>query len=157
MEYQKKIKKNKLYIFLIRWWSVGAVYFFIGWGTQLGSYEGMIDFVLALGIAIGLFHSFVVHPVLKDMFSMGQEKKYTETTVMEKVSNRLLDVVIAIFIVYLVMVVYSMINITAVILFSLSSSTVILPGEPILFGLFYTTISYGLSKIVQTIKRSKKQ
>jgi hypothetical protein len=152
MDYKKKQKRTKIIIFLLRWWAVGAVYFFIGWGTNLGKYTSMIDFVIMLGIVIGVFQSFIVFPVLRQMFGYGRRKRMLETTTMERVSDNLLQVVLSIGTVYLVTLVYTMINSLAILIFGLSDTQVFLPGEPILFGLFYVLIAYFFKSFYESIK-----
>ncbi|WP_459843131.1 hypothetical protein [Fusibacter bizertensis] len=145
-------KKIKWIAFLIRWWSVGAMYFFIGWGTQLGNYDRPIDMIFILGGAIGLFNSFIVNPALKMLFDIGDQKKYMERTIMEKVSFRLQNVVASMFIVYLVTIIYDVINRGAIVIFSLPVETVVLPGEPILFAVFYMMIYTVLTQLIKNVK-----
>lgn len=135
----KKEKRVKLYVFLIRWWSIGAVYFFVGCGTNLGAYNHPLDFVLMLGIGIGLFLTFITNPVLRMLYNINPGK-YLDTSIMEKVSYRLRNVVAAIGIVSLVTLAYQSINQLAIIILGLSEEAVFLPGEPILFATFYMII-----------------
>lgn len=144
--------KNKWITFIIRWWSVGAMYFFIGWGTQLGNYDHPLDMIFILGGAIGLFNSFVVNPSLKMLFDIGKQKKYLEWTIMEKVSFRLQNVVASMFIVYLVTIIYDVINRTAIIFLKLPDETVFLPGEPILFATFYMIIYTICVQLIKNVK-----
>ncbi len=150
------LKKVKLISFLIRWWSVGAVYFFIGWGTQLGTYDNPIDIIIVMGGIIGLCNSFVVNPILKMLFNAGDPKKYLEKSVMEKVSFRLQNVVISMFIVYFVTKIYEIINLVIIELMHLNPNTVVLAGEPILFATFYMLIYSLLNEVTMTIKKRRK-
>lgn len=150
---KKLTNKTKLIVFLIRWWSVGAVYFFIGWGTRLGAYTSSIDFVIMLGISIGLFNTFIVHTALKMLYDIGPDRQYLETTIAEKISYRLRHVVASIGIVYLVTLIYSIINRTAILLLDKPSEYVLLPGEPIIFGLFYMAIYSLFVSLVNSIKK----
>ncbi|MDC7235465.1 MAG: hypothetical protein PQJ58_19710 [Spirochaetales bacterium] len=137
---RKKERKQKLYVFLIRWWSVGAVYFFIAWGTQLGRYSDTADLVFFLGTSIGLFTTLIVNPALKMLFNAGWHKAYGSSTAWERLRIRLLDVGLALLITLVVSFLYEGINRTAIVLLDLQEDQVFLPGEPILFGLFYTLI-----------------
>ncbi len=150
------IKKIRIVSFIIRWWSVGAVYFFIGWGTQLGSYDNSLDIIIILGGIIGLFQSFIVNPILKMLYNLGDQKKYLEKSVMEKVSYRLQNVVVSMLIVYLVTVLYEGINIAAIHLKNLDPDTIVLAGEPILFASFYMLIYTFLNLIMVRIKKRRK-
>ena len=138
-QYREK-KKTAVYVFLIRWWSVGAVYFFIGWGTPLGRYQSILDLVFFLGLAIGIFHTLIVNPALKMLFNYGWYKPYSSSSFIERLVCRVKDFSLAFTGVIAVSQIYRGINTLAVSLFGLSRETVFLPGEPILFGLFYTVI-----------------
>jgi hypothetical protein len=151
MDNEKKQKRNRMYALLIRWWAVGAVFFFIGWGTSLGSYTSMIDFTLILGIAIGIINSMVVDRVVFEWFSIGKKQKYLDVTIMQKVSDRLLSVVVSIFIVYLVSVLYTIINVNAIEILGKSDEFILLPVEPILFALFYIIIHDTLRKVLEVV------
>jgi len=151
----KKENRTKLIVFLIRWWSIGAVYFFVGWGTNLGSYNHPLDFVLMLGIAIGLFLTFITHPVLRMLYNVNPGR-YLDSTIMEKVSYRLRNVVASIAIVYLVTLIYQIINEGAIQLLGLSQETVFLPGEPILFATFYMIIYSLLIGLIENVKTRSK-
>ena len=135
-----KKKKDLLYAFLIRWWAIGAVYFLIGWGTQLGRQSTIIDLVFFLGLAVGLVNTFLVNPALKMLFNMGWHKSYGSSTFMERFVCRLKDVGLGLLSVSLVMVIYQIINSGAINFFDYPSNKIFLPGEPILFGLFYALL-----------------
>ncbi|MCG8572799.1 MAG: hypothetical protein MJB14_21920 [Spirochaetes bacterium] len=136
----KKLSKKTLVTFFIRWWSAGAVYFFIGWGTQLGnkSSSSSVDFIFFLGLGLGLFFSFIVNPVIKMLYQVEWMQSYGEFGFLKKILFRLGAVVLANIIVLLVHMFYWFIHAVAIRLFHLPGETVILPGEPILFGLIYT-------------------
>lgn len=146
-------RKDKIIIFLMRWWAVGAVYFFIGWGTRLGSYTHSIDFILMLGIAIGLFNSYVVDTAVRMLYNRGPQVGYLDKTIMMKVSLRLQSVVLSTFIVFIVSMIYININKAAIVLFDLDPERVFLPGEPILFAVFYMIAYTLIDQIVQRVKR----
>lgn len=136
----KKTKKEKIYVFLIRWWCAGAVFFFIGWGTTAGSRTSILDLVLLLAIVMGLFNSFIVNPSIRMMFGIGNAKEYKDMTVAERILLRLKDVGISLAIVSLVALFYQAVNVAAINIMDLSKEAVFLPAEPILFGLLYAII-----------------
>lgn len=150
------LRKIRIVSFIIRWWSVGAVYFFIGWGTQLGSYDNTLDIIIILGGIIGLFHSFIVNPILKMLYNIGDKKKYLEKSVMEKVSYRLQNVVVSMLIVYLVTLLYQGINVVMIYAMKLDPDTVVLAGEPILFATFYMLIYTLFNHVILIIKKRRK-
>ena len=148
----KKARKEKIFIFLIRWWCAGAVFFFIGWGTSAGNRASIMDLVILLAIAMGLFSSFVVNPSLKMLYNVGNVKEYKDMNVAERVLLRLKEVGISLVIVSLITLIYKGINVAAINVFDLSKEAVFLPVEPILFGLLYALI-YTLGVVI--IKKIK--
>ena len=137
---------------LIRFWSAGAVYLFIGWGTGLGQ-GSFIDFILVLGIVMAVFEMLAVNPLLRRMLKLKTGAGYLDTSILQKVAKRLGYVFKTILIMTIVAILYMLMNQIAVTLFQLSQDTVAVPGEPILFGLFYTIVFKLLEAIGQNIKR----
>lgn len=148
--------KDPLWVFLIRWWSGGAIYFLIGWGTQLGRYSSLIDLVFFLGLSIGLINTFLVNPIIKMLFNIGWHKSYGSSTYIERIKCRIKDITLGFVVTLLVMFLYNFINSIANNVLNLSEGEIFLPGEPLLYGLFYasiiTVITYLLIKIKQRIK-----
>lgn len=151
MEYSKRFKYNRKIVFAIRWWFVGAVYFFIGWGTSLGNQSTSIDFIISLGICIGLCNSFVVNTIIKMLYNIDTGINYYDKRIFNKIKKRFADIFLAIFIVTIVVGIYALINTTAIKLFNLPDSAVFLPGEPIMFALFYVLVLYLLSFLKRKI------
>lgn len=147
----KSFFTDKKIALLIRWWSVGAIYFFIGWGTNLGQ-TSMIDYVFFLGLGIALFNMFVVNPIIKHMLNVLPRKAYGEQTLAEKVGYRLSEVLKAVFIVTLIMFVYNIINIVLIQAMGLSPSSVPFPGEPITFGILYVLIWSLLDSLIRNVR-----
>lgn len=149
--------KNKAKVpvltFLIRWWAAGAVYFYIGWGTKLGQQENILSFVFTLGLIIGLFNSLLVNPVLKMLFNVSWHLPYSESNFVQRFILRIKDVGLALTSVILVTYLYEAINKAAISLFHLESNQVFLPGEPILFALFFTAISTLILWIAGMVKK----
>lgn len=135
-------------IFLIRWWAIGAVYFLIGWGTPLGRYNNLIDLIFFLGITIGLVNTFFVNPVLKMLYNVGWHKSYGSSTFGERFICRAKDISLGLVLAIIVMGIYQGINSLAVHMFSYPADKIFLPGEPILFGLFYTLSATALLKLI---------
>ena len=117
---------------VFRWWAAGAVYFFIGWGTSLGNQQFLIDFV-----------------------NIGSKRPPRENTGWQRTSDYLVELLKNIFIVLIVALIYLAINRTAIFLFELSPEAVFLPGEPILFGLFYLIVWVILDAIAKKIKTGR--
>jgi len=138
---------------LIRWWSVSAVYFFIGWGTGLGFQSTVIDFIFFLSIAIGIFDMFVVNPVIYNMFNVKNPMKLGEKSIWQRVRYRLLYFFKVFVIVGFVVITYDLINLTAIKVFAIAADRVFLPGEPIMFGVFYSIYYYLIKGIGDNLKR----
>lgn len=139
---------------IIRWWAAGAVYFFIGWGTFLGRQGSTVDFVVTLGLVLGLFNILIINPVLRMMFNIGSKRPVHENTFWQRISDHLVELIKNIFIVYIISVIYIGINLALIYMFGLPEDAVPLPGEPILFGLFYLIVYLLLSAVSNRTKET---
>ncbi len=138
---------------LIRWWSAGAVYFFIGWGTQLGNQSSIIDFVLTLGLVMGIFNMLIVNPALRMAFNLGPSQRPASHAISQRISDYLVEIINNIFIVFVVSQLYIGLNKLINLIFNLPADTVTIPGEPILFGVFYIIVWLLFRWSIQQIKR----
>jgi uncharacterized membrane protein YvlD (DUF360 family) len=139
---------------LIRWWAAGAVYFFIGWGTFSSIGQSMIGFAFSLGLVLGLFNILIVNPVLRLLFNIGPKKRPPhENTFAQRLSDHLVELLKTLFIVFIVAMFYQLINSIIIAVSDLPPDAVPLPGEPILFGVFYVFVFWGLGLLVNRIKR----
>jgi hypothetical protein len=152
---KKKFFTDKRIELLIRFWAAGAVYFFIGWGTGLGT-GPTVDFIFILGLVMAIVEMFVVNPVIKYMLNVKSTTGYLDTSVLSKVKYRLSYIFRTILIMAVVAAIYGIINNGATVLFSLPDETVILPGEPIVFSLFYLLVFKLLDNLIINIKRKMK-
>ena len=148
----KKYLTDRNISLLIRWWAAGAVYFFIGWGTFLGRQQSTIDFVVALGLTMGVFNIIFINPGLRMMFNIAPKRPAHEDTVSQRISDYLVELIKNVFIAFVVSLIYIAINQALVAIFSLPAESVPLPGEPILFGLFYVLVFVLLDVIAQKTK-----
>jgi hypothetical protein len=128
---------------IFRWWSASAVYYFVGWGTGLGGQDTVIDMVFFLGLAIGITEMLIVNPVIRHMFRTSEFLNFRDKSLKQRVLYRLGTILRSMFLVILIVITYDVINVMAIALFSLHPDQVFLPGEPILFGIFYV-VFYGL-------------
>ena len=137
---------------LIRWWAAGAVYFFIGWGTSAG--RSMIDLIITLGMVMGLLNILIINPALRMAFNIGPDKRpQHENTFLQRLSDRLVEFLKTFFIVFTVAMFYQVINRTIIAARDLPLDTVPLPGEPIMFGIFYIFVFWCIDLVVSKIKR----
>jgi hypothetical protein len=150
--FQKYLTDRNISLF-IRWWAAGAVYFFIGWGTGLGNQQSIIDFVVILGFIMGMFNIIIINPGLRMMFNIYPRRPRQEDTAWQRISDYLVELIKNVFIMYLIAMLYIAINTGIVLLFDLAPETVPLPGEPILFGLFYVIIYVLIENIAKKIKK----
>lgn len=131
---------------VIKWWLAGAVYFFIAWGTQAGSYDYIYDLLFMLALFLFLAMRFIYMPIVDNMFDL-QTEAYGSKTIRYRVMNNLLNFLWNFVAVLLIMLTYNLLNIALIKLFGLPIDTILVPGEPILFGVFYVTYTSGFEKI----------
>ena len=137
---------------VIRWWVAGAVYFFIGWGTPIGQ-QSMIGLTISLGLVLGLFNVLIINPSLRLLFNIGpKQRPQHENTFAQRLSDHLVEVLKTLFIVFNVAIIYQVINSIIIALGNLPSDSVPLPGEPIMFGVFYVLVFWYLEFVVNKLK-----
>lgn len=141
---------------IIRWWAAGAIYFFLGWGTSLGSQAAILDFVFWLGTAMGVFNMLIINPVLRMGFNIGPDSKISRGSyaLSQRVSDYLVEVIKNIVIMFIVALIYVGINSAINLAFGLPADNIFLPGEPILFGVFYVLVWSLFGLITQRITDS---
>lgn len=136
----QKIFTDRTLSLIVRWWAAGAVYFFVGWGTNLGRQDSIIDLVFFLGLVMGLFNAFIINPGLRMVFNIAPARPPQQNTNWQRMSDYFVELIKNIFIVFIVAMIYIGINRSLIAIFDLSPEAVPLPGEPILFGLFYVLV-----------------
>lgn len=137
--------KRNLGIFSIRWWAAGAVYFFVGWGTPMGNLDSLIDIVFFLVLVNWIFTTLIINPSIKMLTNKGWHLSYRESTFMQRFTNRVLDLIVAATSVIGVTLFYQFINTSF-------NEEIYIPGEPLLFGLFYAIIASVLIKTIEWIR-----
>ncbi len=158
----KKRMSDATKVTIARWWFVGAVYFFVAFGTNLGNMISAIDLIFFLGVGIGVANIFVLHPVVYNMFSWERRgesanKAYLNRTIKQNVCHSLVEIFRCLGTVLLVYMVYQGINTALVALLDYPVGTVILPGEPILFAIFFVCIYNGTDTLVDFIIMKRKK
>ncbi len=149
----KNLRKERIKANILRWWFVGAAYFFIGFGTNVGATSSPIDLIFFLGVGIGLGNIFIFHPIMHSMFTIQRRGKvinqrYFNRTVIQNVLASLGEVARCLVLVILVYLIYQIGNTFLVAITGAVEGTVIVPGEPILFSVFFVSL-YVLSEGVQ--------
>jgi len=144
---------------IFRWWMAAAVYFFIGWGTGLGNQNSVIDFVFFLGVTIGIAEMFVISPVIRAMLNTREGFYWRQKSLRQKVGIRLMVFLRSFVIVCFIVLTYNVINMGAIRLGGLDPRTVFLPGEPIMFGIFYiiyfTLITGFTRRLGETVQKEQ--
>ncbi len=153
--FQKYLSDRNISL-IIRWWAAGAVYFFIGWGTYLGTQQSIIDFVVSLGLVMGLFNIIIINPGLRMMFNIAPKRPAHENTFWQRISDYLVELLKNILIMLMVALIYIALNSALISLFALPAHSVPLPGEPILFGAFYVVVFVLLALISEKTKKAIK-
>ncbi len=154
---KKRWLTDKKIEYLLRWWSASAVYFFIGWGTGLGQQSTIIDFVFFLGIVMGIFEMFIVNPIIGLMLNTGKKQSTAKVSVVRKVIYRLGYFLQVYLILIWVVIVYDIINMVGGALMGLEADQVFLPGEPILFGVFYIMTYILVESLKNKVRHSKQE
>jgi hypothetical protein len=152
---KKKFFTDRRIESIIRFWAAGAIYFFIGWGTGLGS-NSYLDFIFYLGVAMAVFDMFVVNPVIRLMLNVRTTGHYTDVPIHKKVLYRLGYVLKTVIIMLVVSSIYNIINQIAILILDLPDDTTVFPGEPILFGIFYLVVYRLLEGFLNNIKYNMK-
>lgn len=101
---------------------------------------------------MGLFNAFVINPSLKMFFNIMPTRAPRENTNWQRMSDYFVELIKNIFIVFIVSMMYVAINTTIIRLRDLPADAVPLPGEPILFGLFYVLVFVLLEWLTRKIK-----
>lgn len=139
---------------ILRWWAAGAVYFFIGWGTSVGNQSNIIDFVFSLGVVMGIFSMLIVNPVLRMAFNIYPQRRPKTYAVSQRISDYLVEIIKNILIMFVIALLYVGINTVINIAFALPASNISLPGEPILFGVFYVLVFVLFERILQRVQQA---
>ncbi len=139
-----------------RWWFVGAICFFIAWGTNLGKNDPF-DLIFVLALVISLGHIFIFNPIVYGMFDIKRNgkivnKKINERHIWEGALLKTFDFFMCLVVSILVYATYECINRLIIHFGNMSSTTVPFPVEPFgyatLFLVFYLIISFIVNKII---------
>lgn len=154
---KRKLSDNaKAMIF--RWYLAGAVYFFIAFGTPLGSRMSTLDLVFTLAAVTGLLTVFVLDPVLWRVFDLTEHGKVANIAYFARPKwtaslYRLAQLLRCMGCVALVALVYHLVNVGALLLWDLPEGTIVLKGEPFLFATLYVAMYWVTEKIRLSLKK----
>lgn len=137
---------------IVRWWAAGAVYFFIGWGTRVGNQSNIVDFVFALGVTMALFNMLIVNPSIRMAFNVEPHRRPPSHAVSQRVSDYLVEILKNIGIMFFIALLYIGLNSIINAVFNLPADNVAVPGEPILFGIFYVLLWVLSERIISWVR-----
>lgn len=149
-----------------RWWFVGAIYFMIAWGTNLGQSEDPFDLIFVLAVAIAFGHILIFNPIVYGMFEIERNgvivnKKYYERTIWEGALIKILEFFHCFVVSILVYLTYELLNRWIIELAHLNENAIPLAGEPFiyatLFLIYYIAISFAVNKSILLVKYIKEK
>ncbi len=158
-----KISDN-VKVSFFRWWFVGAIYFFVGWGTKLGNSKTAFDFIFILALVTAVGMIFIFNPIVYGMFEIEQNgviinKKINERSVWLGSLMKIGEFFKCFIVTILVFFSYQFINFGINKWFGNGSDTVVIKGEPIiyatLFIIFYNLLCFIVYKIYSLFKAIK--
>lgn len=130
----------------IKFWFAGAVCFFFIWGLG-GFLADQLDLLLVTGLALGIVTDLMTNPVLRFFEKTKGENARWMMVTRKTHSGLFLNILYGYLVLFLVFVLYNVINIAAIRLTGAPEDQVILGVEPILFGLFYLGFDLLLIKL----------
>ncbi len=150
-----KISDNTKIMFF-RWWLVGAIYFFIAWGTNLGLNSDAFDLIFILGVVTAGVHIILFDPIIYGFFEVERKgkivnKKYYERTILEGAWLKILEFFRCFISTILVFLVYQGINYLIIKFIKPGYNGIPLKGEPIIYATFFVIFYYLLLKIEELV------
>ena len=142
----RRKRKNRLSdntkILIFRWWMAGAVYFFLAFGTSLGKGVSMIDLNFMLSLTISAFTILLFDPVMYAMYDVTKRGViindfHYHHTILEGVGMKLIEVGKCTLCVFFTSLFYLYGNMALIHLTGATANTVIIKGEPIMFGILF--------------------
>ncbi len=145
---------------IARWYLAGVVYFFVAFGTPLGSQLSTIDLVFTLASATGLLTVFVLDPILWRMLDLCEHGKVVNIAYFARKRGisylfKLAQLARCMACVLFVSAIYHMVNVAMRHAWGLPDSFVVLKGEPFLFATLYVAM-YGMTEKVRLALKKEK-
>ena len=141
---------------LMKWWAAGAVYFFMGFGAP-PELQGTLFHIISLGMVLGLLNSYVVYPVIRDMTRMGYDENPYIIVRRRGVKGTIVHLGVNISLVILVVYAYEAVNSFGNFLIKPEFPVVLLPAEPLLFGLFYTLLEFFWRYLHNLVRKGRRE
>lgn len=147
-----------------RWWFVGAIYFFVGWGTGLGNSKSAFDLIFILSLATSVGMIFIFNPIVYGMFEIERNgviinKKINERSAWVGALMKIGEFFKCFIVTILVFFSYQFINLGINKWLGKTADTVVIKGEPIiyatLFVIFYNFLCFIIYKTYYLFKNIK--
>ena len=147
---------DRVKIAFIRFWFVGLIYYLVGWGTSLGLNENPLDFIFLLAIICAACLILIFNPITHYMFDIERNGKVINKDIAKRkiyqgVLLNLVEFLRCFIVTYLIYLTYQLIN--QAIMNLAHIETIVIPGEPILYGTFFTLYYELLTYIKDLILR----
>ncbi len=128
-------------IAFLRFWFVGLIYYLVGWGTDLGLNEDPVDFIFVLALISSAAIIIIFNPICHYMFDIERNgiimnKEIQNRKIYQGVLFNLFEFVRCLLVTVLIYLTYELINMAFIHL--TNADYLILQGEPILYGVFFT-------------------
>ncbi len=147
---------------LLRWWIAGMCYFFIGFGTQAGVFQGPADLIFFLGVGIGLATVVIYNPIAYGMFDIVRRgtiinQSYYERKGWQNAGYKLFEIFKSMLLVWMVYLTYQGVNMLINQATGLPIETVVIPGEPFGFATLYLMYHAVLTGLADTIRAANQK
>jgi len=139
-------------ILFIKAWFAGAVCFFFVWGLG-GFLADELDLLLVTGMALGIVTDLLTNPVLRFFEKTKGENARWMMVSRKTYSGFFLNILYAYVVLFLVYVLYNVINLAAARITGVADR-VVLGVEPILFGVFCLGVDLLLIQVKHLIGRA---
>jgi len=137
-------------VLLIKAWFAGAVCYFFIWGLG-GFLASELDLLVVTGLALGIVTDLLTNPVLRFFEKTKGENARWMMVERKTYSGFFLNILYAYVVLFLIVVLYNVINWTAIRLTGAPEDQVVLGVEPILFGVFYLGIDLLLIQLKHAV------
>lgn len=100
---------------------------------------------------MALFNMLIVNPGLRMAFNIGPDRKPKSLALSQRISDYLVEIIKSVLIMFVVALIYVGINTAINVAFGLPATNISVPGEPILFGIFYVLVWVLFGQITHRI------
>lgn len=151
-------------MFVLRWWMVGAVCFFVGFGTGFGASANPLDLVFLLCSVIAALTVFVFNPIIFTLYDIRKagrivNAEYRSQPFSGKILRNVREILKCYAVGILEFMTYQGLNSLYAAMRGDAGGVVVFPIEPVMFGLifvvYYCSISSLSDRIVALIRAGR--